>query len=346
MQGGDTLRLRPTAVGVAGLFAFLLAYLQAENGRVAVGAFMALLLLALLDAALSMYAVTSRPVDLRPSVTIAGSPNRVAFAAAAPQGAATLMVAVMPMVQADGAVEETALPTDGSVVRVEHSDGAPHVVYAVRFRTSTSRFGLVVVNRWRSFRVPGGLWRGLEPAPDPSKVMPVVDEVARIREYQPGDRMSRIAWSVTARTGQLHVRSEGLDETEVHVRLDLGRPGTIADDDLRRTSQLAADVVGSFLELGVPVHLMTRVVSDGHVQRSADLMIERPQRSINQPIFVDGDDVVDGTRSIINAGVVHEVVTDVSQLHRRLAMTMPGPPLPRPAGPYIQIDPFGLRNRT
>ncbi|MCP4084969.1 MAG: DUF58 domain-containing protein [Actinomycetia bacterium] len=51
------------------------------------------------------------------------------------------------------------------------------------------------------------------------------DETARLREYVPGDRFSRVSWSATARTGQLFVTDHGPGDQEILVVLDLGPPG-------------------------------------------------------------------------------------------------------------------------
>lgn len=97
-------------------------------------------------------------------------------------------------------------------------------------------------------------------------------EFAGIREFQPGDRLRRIHWPVSSRTGKLHVTSTYADEdTEVLLLIDafndLGPTGGIAGaaSSLDVSVRAAAAVAEHYLRQGDRVGL--RVIGAADVTR-------------------------------------------------------------------------------
>jgi uncharacterized protein (DUF58 family) len=97
------------------------------------------------------------------------------------------------------------------------------------------------------------------------------DEIAGLREFEPGDSVVRVHWRSSARAGRLLVgEREGLTGAEFEVRLRLP---TDTPDDLveERVSQAASEVV-THLETGSRVGLRSRLFyfapAAGHAHRS------------------------------------------------------------------------------
>ncbi|TWP37658.1 DUF58 domain-containing protein [Leekyejoonella antrihumi] len=82
-------------------------------------------------------------------------------------------------------------------------------------------------------------------------------EFAEIREFRTGDRLRRISWPITARTGQLHVRTSYAEQdTEVLILLDASsdfgqsRADSGVDSSLDLGMRCALAVAGHFLTRG------------------------------------------------------------------------------------------------
>ncbi|GGB16682.1 hypothetical protein GCM10011492_03070 [Flexivirga endophytica] len=81
-------------------------------------------------------------------------------------------------------------------------------------------------------------------------------EFADIRQFQTGDRLRRIHWPVSARTGTLHVRTSFAEQdTEVLVVLDASADFTAADAETEHASSLDLGVRAS---AGVATHFLGR----------------------------------------------------------------------------------------
>ena len=86
--------------------------------------------------------------------------------------------------------------------------------------------------------------------------------LAEVRAFQPGDRLRRINWRVTSRTGTLHTNSTLTDkDTDVHIVidsvLDAGHvPGTFEESSLDVAVRAATAIARHYLGLGdrVAVH--------------------------------------------------------------------------------------------
>jgi uncharacterized protein (DUF58 family) len=97
------------------------------------------------------------------------------------------------------------------------------------------------------------------------------DEIAGLREFEPGDSLVRVHWRSSARAGRLLVgEREGFTgaEFEVRLRLPAGTPDNLVEE---RVSQAASEVV-THLETGSRVGLRSRLFyfapATGYVHRS------------------------------------------------------------------------------
>jgi uncharacterized protein (DUF58 family) len=87
-------------------------------------------------------------------------------------------------------------------------------------------------------------------------------EFAKVRAFQPGDRLRRIHWPVSARTGRLHVTATYADEDALVVVLldavnDIGESGGVdgAESSMDVAVRAAASVAEHFLQRGDRVGL-------------------------------------------------------------------------------------------
>lgn len=114
-------------------------------------------------------------------------------------------------------------------------------------------------------------------------------DVAGVRQFQPGDRLRRINWRVTGRTGDLHVTATYSDrDTEVLLVLDSGQdlgrpPETSLDIGVRAAAAVAehylrtGDRVG-FVDLGRPQRPVPARNGRNHLVRLLDVLLDaRPQ---------------------------------------------------------------------
>jgi uncharacterized protein (DUF58 family) len=114
-------------------------------------------------------------------------------------------------------------------------------------------------------------------------------DVAGVRQFQPGDRLRRINWRVTGRTGDLHVTATYSDrDTEVLLVLDSGQdlgrpPETSLDIGVRAAAAVAehylraGDRVG-FIDLGRPQRPVPARNGRNHLVRLLDVLLDaRPQ---------------------------------------------------------------------
>ena len=124
-------------------------------------------------------------------------------------------------------------------------------------------------------------------------------DVAGVRPFQPGDRLRRINWRVTARTGDLHVTATYSDrDTEVLLVLDSGqdlgrRPETSLDTGVRAAAAVAehylraGDRVG-FVDLGRPQRPVPARNGRNHLVRMLDVLLDaKPQGGAALPSLAE-----------------------------------------------------------
>ncbi|MGH3460213.1 MAG: DUF58 domain-containing protein [Kribbellaceae bacterium] len=128
-------------------------------------------------------------------------------------------------------------------------------------------------------------------------------EIAGVRPFQLGDRLRRVNWAVTARTGELHVTSTWSDrDTEVVVLLDSSDDVGVSDGIDGRSSSLdtaaraAAAIAEHYLRHGDRVRLVdtgstVRAVRPGtgraHLRRILDALVHADPRATQlQPAYL------------------------------------------------------------
>lgn len=342
MSTSDVMRFRPTGAGVAIIVALVVAA-SIEGVQVAVGFFVPLFLLGAADLLVSYRELRVRQVSILLLSKTVASPNPFAFSVSADPGRLALAVQMPALSLAGTRAARAVIPATGGAARVEQPDGDPEANHVYRWGVSTSWLGLTTVARWHVTPVPGGMFRSVAPRPTDVTPPPLVDDVARLREYVPGDRMSRVAWPTTARTGRLHVRAEGFGIEEILLRVDIGSPLGLAPAARRAILQQAADCANELLEQGAVVKLVARVYSEAYYEAIAHAARKRPNRPVMLTARVEGDELLVPGPHVVNTDVRTSVVSTRDELHRALAVIAPGPPLPAPEGPSLQVDASGVR---
>jgi uncharacterized protein (DUF58 family) len=110
-------------------------------------------------------------------------------------------------------------------------------------------------------------------------------DVAGVRPFVPGDRLRRVNWRVTQRTGRLHVTSTYSDrDTEVLLvldsRQDLGRPpGSCLDTGVRATAAIAEHYLRggdrvSLLDLGQHLRRVRAGNGRAHLVHILDVLLD------------------------------------------------------------------------
>lgn len=177
---------------------------------------------------------------------------------------------------------------------------------------------------------PAGLV-GLHPSRRPGEGT----EIAGVRPYRPGDRLKRINWSVSARTGSLHVTSTWTDrDTEVVLLLDTdedigastGVDGTASSLDI--AVRAAAAIAEHYLRNGDRVRLadtasILRAVRSGsgrgHLRRILDALVDADPRAaasggpprVRRPIPVRPGSLVIVLSPLLRDDVLGRIVTQV-----------------------------------
>ncbi len=114
-------------------------------------------------------------------------------------------------------------------------------------------------------------------------------DLAGVRPYIPGDRMRRINWRVTGRTGEVHVTATYSDrDTGVLLcldsRHDIGRPpDSCLDTGVRAAAAIAEHYLRagdrvSLIDLGQPARLARPGSGRGHLARVIDLLLDARPR--------------------------------------------------------------------
>lgn len=330
-QAHSPIRLVPGPSGWAVLVAVaVLIIWVATVRRLAVGFLIPIAGVAVLDAVLAVRAVRGRQVRISAVRSVAASPDTITLRVTSDPAAGPAKLLLGPMQR-----DETAIPY---VLTAAHSgvvpwtEGIPYVAFAVRCLIESTRFGLVIARRYTVDELPAGAWRIGPPVGITIDEPPAGEELTRLREYVPGDRLSRVSWPTTAHTGRLHVRAEEVDPGETVVVIDCGTTVAEAETALR----FAAGVIGRLLDDGVVVRLITLTHGSGFYRDVAELMLAAPGRSpalIYDEVWASSGDA---------ATVVDGWVSSREEMIRRLAVAECGPPLPSPGGPHLRIDASGV----
>lgn len=324
------IRYVPGGTGIAVVLAIgLLVAWVAPQQRIAVGFIVPILGAAVADAVLGARTLAARVVRISAVRSLAAAPDVITFQVASDPGAGPARLLIGPMQEGEPAIH-VSLPTEGATTTVAWAAGSPYVAFAVRHLIESTRFGLVVARRHTVTELPAGAWRIGPPVGLTADVPPAGEDLARLREYLPGDRMSRVAWPTTARTGQLHVRSETMDTDDVVVLVDCGETAAEAETALR----FAAGVIGRLLDQGLLVRLITRT-HDGFYEAVAERMLAAPARS-PQAVLHEVQSLSGPAPNVVDAWVGTR-----EDMIRRLATAEFGPPLPAPAGPHLRVDATG-----
>ena len=328
-----SVRYRAAPAGLACLLGVaVLVLLIADRSRVAVGFVVPLLGAAAYDATLAARAIRARGVALVPVRTTAEGPDQLTFAVTSDPDAGPVRITLDPL-KLGRPAPTTILPEDGPSTNLAWPAGDAIVTYFARYVLASTRLGLVTAHRATVVALPAGAWCTCAPAPRSTRRPPLVDEVGRLRAYVPGDRMSRVSWPTTARTGQLHVRTESIDPAEVVVRLELGSSSGEAEAALAH----AGGLIGTYLEEGVPVRLLTRTYPSAYYQGVAAAALAHPDHDQRAGRAAGRGEVT------LAVEVADDVVTVRDEMIRRLATAEFGEPIPPPGCAHVQVDAQGVR---
>ena len=349
MHGSAThysgLRFVPSAtlVAVVTVVGFVL-FTTGETTRVAVGFLVPLIVLGLVDAALGARTITSRPLLVNPVRRFVDWPTPVTFAASG-GGAGNVAIAIGAWTTDATRRAPVVIPNDGTMVLVSAPEDSPRASYVFRFEVSSSHLGLIRTRRWEAHRAPEGLfWAPGRPDVLATTAIGTLGQ-GLLREYVPGDRMAQVSWPTTAKTGRLHVRSQGVGDDEVVVVVDLGLPKSVDDVDRVMTLRLATDVIGSILLGGSAVRLLTREMIDAYYDREADAACSKPHRVPHLSLRAGDDGFWYDRNGPTNHRVVDAIVRDDMELIRRLALARQGPPIDPPTTRHIHVTPDHTESR-
>lgn len=328
------IQLNLTAAGWAVVALLVASLFMAATSRLAVGFMVPLFVAVVADLLLSWHALSERHVSIAAMRTVAHRPDGIPLriSLSGPRRPIRIDVSFR------GGIDEQVVIEDGSGtanLRAQHTGVTTHV----RCSATCTLLGLGIARRWQANVVPMLHW-----APAPSTVRleapTAIDEVARLRTYEPGDRMSRVSWPITARTGQLHVRAagEGYEEYVVVVNLEQATVTSTGGLDtlaLETTLELAATLVTQLLEDGHQVRLLTTQVDVRVHDEIARAARDNPRLP---PVLPDG------ASGSLAAAVVDGYVTGEDELARRLALAEPGDPISWPYGTWVDVSSAGIRS--
>ncbi len=332
--------LRPSPVGKAILVvAVILAFLAVATST-SIGPVVALLVVGLADAGVSWWRLHRIRVDIAPLRSVAGPPDHLSCSIEASGRPAPVVVT---MVAAPRAAGRVLVDARSGPVTAELLYPRPHCRNHLEYRLTTSAIGLALARRDELLVLGHPLFQGpatadIDPLDPP--LAPLEPELERLREYVPGDRWSRISWPTLARTGNLHVRQEDPVVEELVVMVDLKpvlgvEPVTATDveSQLTRTLSLAAAVIAEGLHRNDPVRLVTYEPPSGVFDLELAIAARRVdgRQPKPDPHVAGGDGVV-----------VNELVPDLTEMHRRLAIADVGPMDPPPRPPYVLVNRHGV----
>lgn len=232
----------------------------------------------------------------------------------------------------------TALKPGGSQV-LSWRGTHPIAAIQIAWDLTTNRVGLCSASQSHYKSTSSLVFRG--PArPEKPVDLPTVtsrEDLSILREYVPGDRMSRVNWAATARTTTLHVRDVGGSDDEIVIVLVIcpvantySREALIAAITLAlvETRSLGEQI----LALGRPLRLVTTEAPETQA-KLAQAQARTIQPKLPAPGQADHFIVVDAA------------VTDDYELLRRLAITEPAFDEPSVHGPHIRVSLDGIEVR-
>ena len=337
------IQLNLTAAGWAVMVLSVAAIFIASTSRIAVGFLIPLVAAVITDVALSWYFVNDRSVSIAPSRTVIHRPDGIPLRVTASGADHPVSVTITFR----GGVEQRIAIRDEAVT-IELPASRTGVVTYLRSSTVCTVLGLGLARRWQTHPMPMLHWA---PAPDQARLTTpaAVDEVARLRAYVPGDRMSRVSWPITARTGQMHVRAAGDGYEEFVVVVNLGPTegpegeGALIDPAAATTAALTEDVLERTVTLAST--LVTQLLEDGHQVRliTTELAAEAHDALRDAAMTNPRLPAVVPAGSAMELGVIDSFVVDEDDLARRLARAEPSGVMSWPYGSWVDVSRLGVR---
>ena len=339
------IQLNLTAAGWAVVAMMGAALFLSSSSRLAIGFLIPLGAALAIDLYLSWVVVSRRSVHLTPSRTVVHNPDALPLRLSISGRPHPVIVTIA---FADGKDIDVGITDETE--NIELTSPRTMVADFLRCSVVATVYGLAIARRWEVHRVPELHWA---PAADPARLPTpaAVDEVARLRVYVPGDRMSRVSWPITARTGQMHVRAAGDGQEEFTVIVNLGAvdgpPGEGAIADAVLDSPLTEPHL-AVLEatLGLASTLLSQLLEDGHQVRLVTTEVAAESRDELRNQAIDNPRVAPllpaGSR--LQLQTVDRFVTDEDDAARRLARAEVGPAVGWSYGPYVEVSMLGMRS--
>ena len=314
------IQLNLTAAGWVVVVMMVASLFLSGTARIAVGFLIPLGAAIVIDVYLSWFFLSRQSVSLLASRAVATNPDGIPVRISSLGGTRPVRVT---LAFPQGIEHAVGLRDSTETIELHHEhSGATDFV---RVNINCTVLGLSTAHRWQTHSVAMLHWApdadtGRVPTPD------AIDEVARLREYVPGDRMSRVSWPVTARTGQMHVRASGVGHEEITL---LVNPGETEPTDV--TMRLAVTLASQLLEDGHHVRMVTTEFDPDHraaLKRAAVANPRLAPQSTTTPQLV----------------VVDRFLTDEEDLVRRVALATSGPVIDWPFAGAVNISATGIES--
>jgi uncharacterized protein (DUF58 family) len=337
------VQLNLTAAGWAVVVMIVASAFISASSRIAVGFLIPLAAAVFIDVFLSWHFLSERTVSITPSRTVAHRPDGIPLRVRTEGPERPIRVRVTFR----GGVDQVFGMLDEPVTIQMPADHTGVVNY-LRSDTSCTVFGLGIAHRWQTHSIPMLHWA---PAPSSTRLTTpdAIDEVARLRTYVPGDRMSRVSWPITARTGQMHVRAAGEGYEDFVVVLNLGPSeglvgeGALVESAQKHSGPFTEESLESTLELAST--LVTQLLEDGHQVRLITVELDEQAHENLRYVAIDNPRLP----AVLPAGapmelaVVDRYVVDEDDLARRLARAEPATELSWPNGSWVDVSRLGVR---
>ena len=317
------IQLNLTAAGWVVVAMMVVSVFISGTARIAIGFFVPLSAALIIDLYLSWLNLSRQSVSLLASRHTAESPAGIPLRVASTGGTRPVRVT---MAFPGGEDHVVGLHDETETIQLRHRDSG--ATDFVRVNINCTVLGLSTAHRWQTHSMAMLHWA---PAPETDRIPTpdALDEVARLREYVPGDRMSRVSWPVTARTGQMHVRASGVGHEEITLIVNPG-PADPTHAGPARAMQLATTLASQLLEDGHQVRMVTTELDPEH--RSA-----LRQAAVNDPR--SAPEVPAPTLTIVD-----QFLTDEQDVLRRIALAQPGPVITWPFPGAVNISSTGIES--
>ena len=316
------IQLNLTAAGWVIILMMVASLFISGTARIAIGFLIPLGAAIVIDLYLSWFFLSRQSVSLIASRSVATDPDGIPLRISSVGGNRPVRVTLafpQGVEHAIGLVDST----ETIELQQQHSGATDFV----RVNVNCTVLGLSTAHRWQTHSVSMLHWApgadtGRIPTPD------AIDEVARLREYVPGDRMSRISWPVTARTGQMHVRASGVGQEEITLIVNPGET-----EPTETTMRLA-------------VTLGSQLLEDGHQVRMVTTELDPDHRSALKRAAVDNPRLAPESETTPQLVVVDRSLTDEEDLIRRVALASAGPIITWPFAGAVNISPAGIESQS